>query len=220
MLLTLFVSGIIFGIAHLRYRQRLKLEQLRTRISSDLHDEVGGVLSGLAMQMDLLAEDVPNEIQAKLENVALGSRKAAAKMRDVIWAVDHTRDHYEDLEERMKAYALEMLDPVNIEFYFKSEEMNPGLKINSKVRQNVLFIFKEAINNIVKHAGATTVNISTLRTSDGFNLQIIDNGQGFDQHKMKTGNGLKYMRMRAAKIGSELEYSSDDGVRIDLKIPL
>ncbi len=220
-LMTLVASGIIFGIFTWRYRQRLKLEQLRTRISSDLHDEVGGVLSGLAMQMDLLAEDVPKEIQSKLERVALGSREAASKMRDVIWAVDHSRDHYEDLEERMKAYALEMFDPINVEFYFQSEGMSPHLRLSSEIRQNVLFIFKEAINNIVKHAKATSVSIFCNKTIEGYRLDIRDDGCGFDLQKDSTdGNGLRNMQMRAAKIGAKLEFIQDEGVLWVLHVPL
>ena len=79
----------------------------------------------------------------------------------------------------MKAYALEMLEPLNIDFYYHSEGMDPHLRFRSIIRQNTLFIFKEAINNIVKHANAKEVHVYFNRTMKGFRLTIVDDGEGF-----------------------------------------
>ena len=182
--------------------------------------ELGGVLSGIAMQMDLLKRDVPGSLQQRVKRVATRSRDAASKMRDVIWSVDASRDTFEDLEERMKAYINEMLYPLNITWKFHSENIPADYFINSITRQQVYLIFKEIITNIAKHSEATEVKVSmTMIDRKGIRVVIKDNGIGFDPQQKSRGDGLRNMSARAQTIGATLISDTEKGVIWTLTVP-
>jgi ligand-binding sensor domain-containing protein/two-component sensor histidine kinase len=220
LLIILITALIIYSITRYRYMQRLKLERLRTRISSDLHDEVGGVLSGIAMQMDLLRSDVPVSLRHRMERISNSSRAAASKMRDVIWSVDASRDTFEDLLERMKAYVNEILVPVGITWKFHVDEApQPEARVSSAVRQNIYLIFKEAITNAAKHSGASHVVIEiSSHGRKGLYLEINDDGKGFDPESIRKGDGLRNMRRRGQAIQSELTLNSENGTSWVLEV--
>src|SRR4029078_13034463 len=137
MSLIVLIMGFLFLILRARSMQRLKLEKMRSGISRDLHDEVGGVLSGVAMQMELLEYRSPDHLKPFMQRVALSSRNAAIKMRDVIWAVDTSKDHFEDLLDRMKAFTLELLVPLDISYKFVLNEIDPQKILRAELKQNV-----------------------------------------------------------------------------------
>ena len=205
--ILLFVAFFSLAIGILRYRflQQLKMEQMRNRISSDLHDEVGGVLSGIAMQMDLLETRSPDPLKPFMQRIAESSRTAAMKMRDVIWSLDSSKDHVQDLVDRMKAYTLEALVPFDIIHRFETIDIDPLQKLSVDARQNIYLIFKEAINNIIKHAHAKSVDIKLERKKNMMVLTIADNGKGFSLSMVTKGQGLGNMEKRARRIGGKLE---------------
>jgi signal transduction histidine kinase len=85
-------------------------------------------------------------------------------------------------------------------------------------RQNLYYIFKEAVHNIAKHAGADRVEIEIDNSHAGFRMKIADNGSGYDPGSAKGGNGIRNMHMRAGRMGATLEITADQGVLIDLKM--
>ena len=220
----LFIAIFSFAFAILRYRflQQLKMEQMRNRISSDLHDEVGGVLSGIAMQMDLLETRSPDPLKPFMQRIAESSRTAAMKMRDVIWSLDSTKDHVQDLLDRMKAYTLEALVPFDIVHRFETFDIDPLQKLTVDTRQNIYLIFKEAINNIIKHAQATTVDIKLEGKKNMMVMTITDNGKGFSPSMVAKGQGLGNMEKRARRIGGKLEIlaGKENGSKIILQMPI
>jgi signal transduction histidine kinase len=79
------------------------------------------------------------------------------------------------------------------------------------IRRNMLPIFKEALNNIVKHARATEVEITVEGKAHLFRLSIRDNGAGFDEDRVRKGNGIKNLHRRAAEMNSKLQILSQPG---------
>lgn len=223
---NLIAGGLLlasaFWLLQLRNRRRLEIEQMRTRISSDLHDEVGGVLSGVAMQMDVLESRAPDHLKPFMQRVAHSSREAASKMRDVIWSIDSSKETFQDLLDRMKACTIEMLDPLEIQYRFDLSGIAAHQHLDMNFRQNVYLIYKEAISNILKHAGATQVLIRMQVDKNQFQLTISDNGTGLKSTTGKAGHGLISMERRAEKIKGVLSVSARDegGTRVALRAPL
>src|SRR5690606_22461379 len=124
-------------------------ERLRKRISRDLHDEVGGLLTGISMQTDLLRmKNYPSNF---VESIGSYSREAIQMMDDIIWAVDSRNNQQGSLTDRMKFLATQLLGPMDVAVIFDIDQRDDR-KISQKVRQNLYMIFKEALHNICKHS--------------------------------------------------------------------
>lgn len=247
-LLILAIFSIIYGIFQSRMRQRLRMEQLRTKLASDLHDEVSGLLSGIAMQSDMVQFMVSDsKVQNRLKTIGEVSRKAMSKMSDVIWSIDSRKDQLEDLVGRMHEHADEMLLPLNIRYDIQiSHKLDRTQKIPANIRQDLYFIYKEAVNNIAKHSNANRVFINMRQQGNFFELRIKDNGSLIEyltpvssaetasrasddksisipapapqQNKKKSGQGLSNLRMRAERLKGTLEINRDSGYSIVLRM--
>ncbi len=196
-----------------------QIENLRTKISSDLHDDVGSMLSGLAMQAELLEMTSSESEKPKLQRIAKIGRSAMLQMRDAVWAMDARQDHMSDLVDRMREFAEETLVLKGIKYEFKIENVNLEKKILPDLRQNLYLIFKEALTNIIKHSNATEVTLIMKNNGDSFNFQIIDNGAVQEKNYKTTGLGTSNMKMRADRIKAHLEIKIQNGFGVYLVIP-
>ncbi|MDH3648866.1 MAG: histidine kinase [Saprospiraceae bacterium] len=211
----------IYLFHRIRLQQAIKMERLRTKISSDLHDDVGGLLSGLAMQTELLEYTAKEKDKPKLKRISEMSRNAMAQMRDVIWATDARKDQFEDLLVRMKEHAAEILFPKGISCYFKVHNINVERRIAVQIRQNLYLIFKEAVTNIAKHSNASRADVVLSRDGSRFEMRIFDNGkpsQSVETSSSLNGSGLANMEMRARNINANLKIDQEDGFSISIKM--
>ncbi len=209
---------IIFGLFKYRLQQIRALERLRLKISSDLHDDVGSLLSGLAMQTEILELNAREEDKPKLQKIADVSRQAISQMRDLVWSIDTRRETVADLIERMHELAEDVLLQKDISYtiHHKTINMNRNLTIN--VKQNLFFIYKEALTNITKHANASIVTVEFKNKFDYCDVIIKDNGVG-NKGVPSTGLGLANMIMRAEKMNAHISFKSKNGFRIKIKLP-
>lgn len=217
LLCLILVSAIMYAIFQYRLEQALKVERLRVKISSDLHDDVGGMLSGLAMQTELLEMTANDERKPKLARVAEMSRVAMSRMRDTVWAIDARKDKLENLLDRMREHAEETLPPQRIQFAIQVENLDLKQELTTDVRQNLYLIFKEAVTNAAKHTNGDTVNIRLRKSTECFEMLIHDNGRVEEKTYKTTGLGQSNMRMRAEAIGATLEIDVKDGFQIRLR---
>ena len=197
----------------------MKVERIRTKLSSDLHDEVSGLLAGIAMQTELLemvTSDKNNK--PKLAKITKISRSAMSRMSDVIWSIDSRKDTVEDLVARMTEHTKDILDPLNIAWKMDLDHINREHKIPVLYRENLYFIFKEAINNIGKHSTANLVRIYFGNKNKLFELSIQDNGAPKENplQSNKQGQGLSNMVMRAQKIDASLRIATTNGYLVKL----
>ena len=219
-LLVLAFGLIAWSIAQYHAAQQLKVERLRTKLSSDLHDEVSGLLAGIAMQTDLMQMSIDDEKhKAKLDKIGTTSRSAMSKMGDVIWSVDARKDKFEDLLLRMQEHAAEILQPLGIDYQFEVGKFNVQKKLGLKLRQNLYLIFKESINNIAKHSNASKALISIQNKDNLFHLTIKDNGEAKPKNTLtKSGQGLSNLKMRTEEIQGKLTIYSKNGYEVHLKV--
>lgn len=218
-LLTLAVGTGIYAIVRARLLQKLKIERLRTKISADIHDEVSGLLAGIAMQAEVLQHLSPDTNErGKLDKIAEISRKAMSRLHDVIWSIDSRKDHIEDLLFRMQEHANDVLTPLNVHYQVQVKNLELKTRIPVPIRQDLYYIFKEAINNVAKHAQATQVTIRLGQQGRFFEMEIADNGKNSGDIKVGAGNGVQNMSMRAKRIGAEIHFIQEDGHRVYLQM--
>jgi two-component sensor histidine kinase len=214
----LLIGAIIYAFVKYRLERLLEMERMRTRIAGDLHDEVGSMLSGLAMQAEIMELDHHKSDSARLHRISEISRMTLSKMRDVVWSIDSRRDQVKDLLDRMRENAEEMLTARDILFQFELGELPLEKKLQVDVRQHLFLFYKEAINNIVKHANATEVTIHFGQFGDQFELSISDNGTAAVQVNRTTGLGMQNLQMRAKKLGATFQLNKEDGYKVGLRM--
>jgi signal transduction histidine kinase len=230
--IILAFAGLIIGILQAKLREKLRNEQLRTQLSSDIHDEVSGLLAGITLQAELLKNRTDDEkMQERLTRVGEAGRNAMSKMSDVIWSIDSRRDTIGNLIQRMQEHADEVLLPLDIRYDFRVTGFDEGRELAGNIRQDVYFIYKEAINNIARHSTASRVDIELSQAAQVFEMFIRDNGRGENAHgqgltdeqrtrvrAQKTGQGKDNMRMRATRLKADLTIDERSGYTLVLRM--
>ena len=226
LLMYSFISGLLlmlplgfFGFRSYRTRELLKLQTLRNKIASDLHDDVGSTLSSISIFSEI-AKEQSSEVTPMLEQIGESSRKMLDAMADIVWTINSDNDQFEKIILRMKSFAYELLGAKKIDFEFDTDDYVSKLKLPMDVRKNLFLIFKEATNNMVKYAEASKASFSISGNKIKLIMLIRDNGKGFDVNKESQGNGLKNMKKRAQEIGANLLIESEIGTGTTLQFIL
>lgn len=214
-LVALAVVAMVYGYFKWRLRNiDLKLK-LRTQIASNLHDEVGSLLTSIIISTDS-ARYSSNTIEAKnhkLEKISMLSRDATSTMSDVLWSIDARNDYAGNLTDRIREQAEAMLLPLDIEVEFDFTATQQDQTINPDTRQQLYLIFKEAINNIAKHSKATVVKITYKQQGNNFELAIQNNNHAQEtESHIYSGQGIKNMQMRAKKIGARCVFDKTGSI--------
>ena len=215
-LLGMLFGVLVFFYQRNRYREKMKVkartEMLRTKISHDLHDDVGGILTGLTMQSEILemgAEGNSKEIATKIKHLG---REALSRMRDTVWAMDANKDDVNSLFDRMKDHAEFTLSPSELSYDFDLVSDNQDQVLPPNIRQQTYLIYKEAITNAAKHSNGTWVKIEVSVHSNDLIMKIIDNGEVL--HQKTSGVGIGSMKDRAASVKGDLKINANQGYRI------
>lgn len=208
-----------FAYVHYSTRQQLKLQKLRNKIASDLHDDVGSTLSSISIFSDMVKLQ-SKEVNPLLETIGESSKKMLDAMGDIVWTINPENDDFEKILTRMRSFAYELLGAKKIEFAFDADDQLRELKVPMEVRKNLFLIFKEATNNLVKYSEADMAQFRIKEENKELTMTIRDNGKGFEEETTVSGNGLKNMKKRAEEIGGRLwiESRRDEGTLITLKV--
>jgi signal transduction histidine kinase len=149
-------------------------------------------------------------------------------MSDIVWSINPAKDHLVDVTQRMRRFGADLLTTRNIGFHFRAQDGVGDITLNSNVRREVFLIFKEALNNVVKHSGATQVAVEITVNESHLVLRIEDNGVGISINGSSSddkqgGNGLLSMNRRAMEIGAEISFAPGTngvGTAVTLILPL
>jgi signal transduction histidine kinase/ligand-binding sensor domain-containing protein len=196
---------------NIEQEKELEKQKIRNRISQDLHDEIGSNLSSISLMSELVQKDgkINQDVFEKIKRIHKVAKGSSQAMRDIVWLTNPSSDNIKDLVSKMNEVANDLLTRIQWNFDFTGELKEINLLPETK--RNVFFIYKEALNNIVKHSGAKIVFINLKTMNDRLILEISDDGKGFNPNVGSTGNGLKNMRNRAKEIGGKLELKSNSG---------
>lgn len=215
-----FLLWIIYRV---RIHHLLTLYKLRSSIAKDLHDDVGSALSSIAM-LSKLAQDgkikaalKPEEIYTRIGNT---SKRMVDLMDDIVWSVNPNNDRFSNMLVRMREYAAEMLEPININYTFNISDSVEVLRIPMQMRKDYFLIFKEAINNLTKYALCSEALISIEKQHHSIVTTIKDNGIGFDASIITSGNGLQNMKARALALKGNIEFITSVGKGTEVKITI
>jgi ligand-binding sensor domain-containing protein/signal transduction histidine kinase len=207
LLLVVIIAVIVYSAYRFRLEQALRLQRIRNKIASDLHDDIGSTINSISVYSEVAKQKSPLAV-TELEHIGEASRKIVDAMSDIVWTINPTNDSFESIILRMRSLTYNLMKAKDIEHTFRADDSLNNLKLTMEVRRNFFLVFKEAINNLVKHSEATKASI-LLAHQDGFvKLQVRDNGKGFDVKKYSTGNGLLNMKNRADEMNATLKIES------------
>ncbi|MFO1475202.1 MAG: two-component regulator propeller domain-containing protein [Verrucomicrobiota bacterium] len=215
-----------------RRRMRRKLEKLerqraieneRTRIAKDIHDDLGSTLTQITMLSDpqrgAVRETPPADNLHQIHTIA---RDLTQSMDEIVWAINPQHDSLDSLLAYLESFAQEFLETAGVRCRLDVPLQLPALPLTAEARHNLFLAFKESLHNVVKHSGASEVHISATLTDTLFTLSLRDNGRGFqvpdpgdfhgtEPEKDGFGNGLINMRRRLDKIGGHCDIESTPG---------
>lgn len=195
------------------------LENERTRIAADMHDDLGSGLTKINYLSQMALANKDNEVN--LKKIHKTSSELVENMSEIIWAMKEENNSIEDLITYIKMYAVDFLESNSLEFKISIPETFTSLVVKGETRRTIFLSVKEALHNIVKHAHAKTVKI-TIELDDDFKIRIEDNGIGFEEHQVKLGhgNGLNNMKKRIKSINGSTEIILNNGTTIIFLIPI
>jgi signal transduction histidine kinase len=193
------------------------LENERSRVASDMHDDLGSgltkikYLSDIPLQSEKVYENLP-----KIKSIA---SDLVENMSEIIWALKEENDTLENLLTYIKKYAAEYLEDNQIDVKVRISEEIPLLMVKGDFRRNIFLSVKEVLHNVVKHAEAHQVEIK-ISTENTLEIVLQDDGKGFDLENGTKGNGLKNLKKRWDKLGGNFEIISKEGTQVRFSILL
>ena len=226
------LAGTIYLISTAKLKRELRaakqkelIERERARIARDLHDQIGANLTQVALLGELAEGDkhLPEEIEQHAQQITETARDTTRALDEIVWSLNSANDTLEGLANYAGKYAQDYFALAGVSYRAELPMQLPALPILPEVRHNVFLAFKEAVNNVVKHAQATEARVKLQLATEKFILSVEDNGRGLgDLSEKKLRNGLKNMRKRLADIGGEFEITSgaNGGTVVRLIVPL
>jgi len=203
----------VVGFYTYRLRQLEARQKLRLEIAGKLHGDIGANLSTIALKAEMVrgAEGLDPRRSTQLADVGRLARDTAFKVRETVWVVNTKYDTVAGLLGKMHDTADTFLAGT-LPYGFTGPSEVPERRISMETRQNVHLLFKEALNNVVKHASANRVDVTvTLLAGNVLTFRVVDNGVGFDAATAREGNGQRLMRQRAEALRGTLRVTSVPG---------
>lgn len=193
--------------------RREEQNKVRERTAEDFHDEVGNRLTRINLLANILKTKLPAEnkdAQRILQQIQDNSLQLYAGTRDILWSLQTSNDNLYEIVQHIRDLALELLSESNIIFTLSgNDESFRDIKMPLDKSRNFIMIWKEALSNSVKYAGANRVLFQVQRLQDDYiQFRLADDGKGFDITERSGGNGLRNMQARAGRLHAELEILS------------
>ena len=207
----------------IRYRVRAKREliRVRERIAGDLHDEVGSNLGSIQMLADLAEGHAgttgPTRELKRIQRIAA---ETVSAVRDIVWLLRPQGDHRIGTVEHLRETSSIMLEPV--EWEFTANEAAWQCEMSDDSNRHLFLFFREALHNLLRHAGAKKATIRVECDPSRFHLTVADDGCGIPPEKMERQSTLRALRQRVEALGAEfkVETKPGEGTRLELGIPL
>ncbi len=225
------VGGLVLLGTRRRLRRKLErlerqraVERERARIAQDIHDDLGASLTRITLlsQSARGELDHPEQAATDLDRIYRTARELTRAMDEIVWAVNPRHDTLDSLATYLGRFAQEFLSAAGLRCRLDLPLRLPARPLTADVRHNLFLAFKEALHNVLKHAGATEVRVVLALQPSAFSLAVEDNGRGFapgpagaaarpEADRMAPGNGLANLRRRLEEIGGRCEIRSTPG---------
>ncbi len=221
---TGIIAFVLIALSRGKVKRRKDLEALRQRIASDLHDDIGSNLSSIALLAELgkTEADEPELVTEELTDIKSTADKTIESMRDIVWLIRPGEETWQQMLTRFRETSAKLLRTHEYTFLVSGEAHDDRLPLEFK--RDIFLIYKEVLNNIVRHAKAENVAIEIESRRNHLQLSIKDDGIGFNNldQEFREGNGLRNLRMRAQAIGASLKVRSalTEGTSVLLTVPM
>ena len=206
-------------------RQRTEqLNNMRQSIAADFHDQTGNMLAAINRQATVLQlrfQDNP-KILPLIESIITNSNGLYASSKDFLWNLNNDSDNPGTLFEYLKSYGQSFYNQFDVDFSASISGTHQHLQqLNSFAALNLIFIFKEVMNNVIKHSGATEVLMEMVYQEDVVTYIIRDNGIWKDADEGVEHYGLKNIERRAERSSFLYQLTKTDrGTSISIELPV
>ncbi len=215
--LILFLSSLLLFILFTQQKKKLEkqkaIESVRTKISGDIHDEIGAGLTKISLMCQRLKMSYENRKTIDtglLDRITASSKEIIGNLGEIIWTVNPKQDNLASLLAYSRSYAAHFFEETGTVCTIDFPEEIPERTIHPDIKRNLFLVLKESLNNILKHANATEVSLRFLVTGEQYRFYISDNGKGMDHTNGRDfGNGLINMRHRMEAISGQFSISSE-----------
>jgi signal transduction histidine kinase len=222
-LVILFLSVLLLLIYRYRMNQIRKIENMRSQIAADLHDDIASSLASVALYSEVIQRQLQpesEEVSSLLNRIRDLSREVMENIGIIVWAVDPRRDELTELLEYFQRHARQLCTTAGVSFL---SQLPVGLKpiiLSPEQRRSIFLILKEGLNNVLRHAHCSQVAFHCTFHNHIIDLSLQDNGKGFEMKSITNGHGLTNMTTRAQKIGADIQITSqpDSGTVIRLRL--
>ena len=193
-------------------------QEERDRISADMHDDLGAGMTTIRLYSELAKAKLGITSIPEIEKISSSANELLNKMNAIIWSMSSSNDSMGNMIAYIRSYSLIYFENTGVNCKISLPDELPNIVVSGQIRRNVFLVVKEALNNILKHANATEVNITLERVADGLKLSIHDNGRGIDFEKLRLfSNGLKNMKKRMEDVNIDFTIENFNGTLITLR---
>ena len=229
----IIIIGILIFVTRLYYNRKLEkqkaalerkqvIEKERTRIATDMHDDLGAGLSRIKFLSETIGikKQQLQPIEEDISKIREYSHQMIDKMGEIVWALNEKNDSLSDLLSYTRSYAVEYLSQNGVICKVDIPENIHPVFVSGEFRRNIYLTVKEALHNIIKHAQARHVKIK-FRVNHQLSITILDDGIGFDKNNIRSfSNGISNMKKRMNDIGGSIQIINKNGTMIELAAPL
>ena len=216
-LLTIFILlriKVKRAVEIIRIREE-ESERVRKKTAIDFHDELGHRLTRISLLTEIIKRKIGfsfSDLRPLLDQISENSAKLYDGTKDFIWAIDPQKDSLYELVVRLKDFGDEIFGSTEINFNVEgiSDELQKAT-LDMDLKRHLMLIFKEGMNNSLKHSNGTKVTLSSNLKEDEFELVLEDDGKGFKPTENFKGNGLKNMKQRATNLNADIQIDSKPG---------
>ena len=227
-----FVTGLIILISFIKVRARMQKaieierirqqeqEHLRKEIARDFHDEMGNQLTRIINYISLMKLSQNGHASEFYNKVESAAKYLYTGTRDFIWSIDPVNDELTKLFFHIRDFGEKLFEEKGIHFRAYNE-LKEKVQLPYGFSREANLIMKEAMTNAFNHSQAKNVSFTLRRSSDGFEMELKDDGIGFSPEELDKTNGLSNMRTRSGRIKSEIEINSEtnSGTEVHLIFP-
>jgi signal transduction histidine kinase len=230
-LLTALVVAV-WSASRTRMRRRLAtlerqraLEQERSRIARDMHDEIGARLTQISLLSAMTEGSASDETEVRTQSKKISglARGLTQSLDEIVWAVRPQNDNLESLVDYLDESLRDLCEGSPMRYWFSGPPTVPAVEVPANVRHNILLACAEVVNNALKHSGSTEVRVSLRLDPGRLGIEIADNGRGFDVAEGEARrSGLVHIRQRLEEIGGTCEFRSaaGQGTRFAFAMPM
>jgi len=203
--------------------QRMVAEE-KSRIARDLHDDLGSSLTEIGLQANVAQRTRLNadQMTEQFGLIADKTRAMVSALDVIVWTVDPEENTLQATADYLGGYAEEFLAASGLDRRLHIPVELPPVTVDGHTRHGLFLAVKEAFNNIVRHARATTVEFSLSAQAGALHIAITDNGIGFDTTAGPAGHGLGNLQKRLEALGGncQIQSQSGSGTTISLTLPI